>query len=752
MDWTLLIINLIAGAFVGYVTKTLAINMLFRRYPIIGGAKIIDDREQLEIAMSTLVEERLIRPETLLVEFQKPAFKETFETLIESIVQDTIQENIRHLDTLEGVQGLGGTLENLRGFLNDESDRILTPAQGVLLRHILVEDVLSPEQLQHLVRQLLLLGSASLFKHQKELGKVWQEEAARLTWGQILPEHLTHALIDKVLPEDLGARLGQEWGEQLTRLGDEAVDMLLTDELMNALEASLKSRTLADLLGEWAHHDALASLFERLRQLFNADSGHQLLSELLEQVLAILRELDIPLAALLTPAIEESLLGFLQRHLPDLILQLEAWIAINRGEMDDMINSAINEHLASENLVKQLVGNIFVQKLAERYQIVETTLREVKEMANQSGPNLIALVNRFLTHTRISDLVKLAEEHLLDREALIEVLLELINIYFPRLHLAAADQLLQLKLGEVPGLAELDLKAIFHAHLYPAFKKAALEHWLESPEAVLQLRSGLKDWLADLRGRSLNEALAQIPMLSLGGGLMSLGLAWLNRPAVQDALTRRVASEVKTLVGGQSLEKLLNPEIRQDLQGRLGSLYRRKLDEFLELVRQEKIINLYHLSARVYRVLCQNRAFPKQLADTLVKLMVKLVGENHLLDGKIYVAVKESFARFSNEELKDEMESFMGEELQPIKLLGAFLGAGVGVGMWWLAMVPGYATFVTGYWALVTYSISYALSEVGTNWMAIKMLFRPYHQKKFLGIPLPFTPGIFPKNKPALAE
>ncbi len=747
-NWPLLIINLIAGAFVGYVTKTLAINMLFRRYPIIGGAKIIEDREQLEVAMSELVEERLIRPDTLTSEFQKPAFKETFEMLVESIVQDTIQENIRHLDTLEGVKGLGGTIEKSREFLIEQSEQILGPSQQMLLRHILVQDVLSPDQLQHVVRQLLLMSSAALYSHRQNLTETWHQEAQIMSWGELLPEPLVDALIDNLLPIDLGARLGQEWGELLTQLGDEAVEMLIDDTLLDQLEASLKSRTMAELLGDWAHHDALASLFERLRQLFNSESGQELLNELLEQVLNILRELDMPLSSLLTPAIEQSLLSFLQRHLPDLILQLEAWIAINRDEMQDLINSAIETHLASENLVKMLVGNIFVQQLAERYQIIESTLRELKEMANQSGPNVIALLNRFLNHTHISDLVGLAERYLLDRKALIAVLLELINIYFPRLHLAAADQLLQMRLEEIPGIAELNLKTLFHRHLYPSFKRAALEHWLESPEAVLQLRTGIKDWLRTLRDQPLSSGTTG----RMGEGLQGLALSWLNRPAVQEALIQRIAVEIRQVFSGQSLEKLLDSNLQTDLRSRLTSLYKRKLDEFLELVRQEKIINLYHLSTQIYRQLCENRAFPRQLADTLVNLMVRLISEHRLLDGKIFVAVKESFGRFSNDELKDEMESFMGKELEPIKLLGAFLGAGVGVGMWWLSLVPGYHTFVTGYWALFTYSLSYALSEVGTNWMAIKMLFRPYHPRKFLGITLPFTPGIFPKNKSALAE
>src|SRR5699024_6610062 len=39
-----------------------------------------------------------------------------------------------------------------------------------------------------------------------------------------------------------------------------------------------------------------------------------------------------------------------------------------------------------------------------------------------------------------------------------------------------------------------------------------------------------------------------------------------------------------------------------------------------------------------------------------------------------------------------------------------------------------------------------------TNWFAIKMLFRPYYEKKFLGIHVPFTPGLIPKVKSRIAK
>jgi len=38
-----------------------------------------------------------------------------------------------------------------------------------------------------------------------------------------------------------------------------------------------------------------------------------------------------------------------------------------------------------------------------------------------------------------------------------------------------------------------------------------------------------------------------------------------------------------------------------------------------------------------------------------------------------------------------------------------------------------------------------------TNWLAIKMLFRPYKTIRFAGVPLPFTPGLLPREKDKLA-
>jgi uncharacterized membrane protein YheB (UPF0754 family) len=39
-----------------------------------------------------------------------------------------------------------------------------------------------------------------------------------------------------------------------------------------------------------------------------------------------------------------------------------------------------------------------------------------------------------------------------------------------------------------------------------------------------------------------------------------------------------------------------------------------------------------------------------------------------------------------------------------------------------------------------------------TNWLAIKMLFRPYTKKYIAGIPVPFTPGVIPKEREKIID
>lgn len=54
-------------------------------------------------------------------------------------------------------------------------------------------------------------------------------------------------------------------------------------------------------------------------------------------------------------------------------------------------------------------------------------------------------------------------------------------------------------------------------------------------------------------------------------------------------------------------------------------------------------------------------------------------------------------------------------------------------------------------WKLLAAPVIGAIIGYCTNWLAVKMLFRPREEKYIFGIKLPFTPGVIPKGKKRLA-
>ncbi|MCR4404215.1 MAG: DUF445 domain-containing protein [Candidatus Acetothermia bacterium] len=55
-------------------------------------------------------------------------------------------------------------------------------------------------------------------------------------------------------------------------------------------------------------------------------------------------------------------------------------------------------------------------------------------------------------------------------------------------------------------------------------------------------------------------------------------------------------------------------------------------------------------------------------------------------------------------------------------------------------------------YALISIPLASALVGYLTNWVAIRMLFRPHCEKRLFGVRVPFTPGLIPRKRAALAE
>ncbi|MBF2055212.1 MAG: DUF445 family protein [Candidatus Sericytochromatia bacterium] len=742
--------NLLTGALVGYLTNSLAIRMLFREYPLIGGGDIVKNREALEDAMSALVEERLITPRTLLEEFDTPEFKASFESLLRYIIAHNLKAQVLRLETPGDLRGYQQTLANLKHYLRQQREPILNAALQTLIEHVELTEVFSPDQQEEVLERLWQMLLRLLAHNQERMAEELH---------QLLEDLPCEALLDDTLLESLLDSLSENLDQTLRSSGlldtlDQLESLLALPELLARLEAHLRTLTLSELLGEVPSRNIAQNLALRLLDVLNTSQGERLLEELLRHGVQVLKKLELPLAMLLNQKLERQLLQLLERYLPDALVLLENWAAQNRLELEELVRSAINEHLRSENLVKHLTATLFTEQITERYRIIENILEEIKVIAGQSMPELIEMTNRFLARTSIGQVLTYAERHLIDYPALTRTLLRLLNTYLPRLDLSILDPVFSRPLHSFSVLKDLHLPPLWQRFLYP-YLRQQVETRLLPALPRLARRWGLDLW-QQLKGRSLGSLLLR----DSGDGprLSHELLQRLHHPALKQLILQQVLQRLPEWLANRQIAELLPPPTRELLRQKLGHVYEMRLNQFLDSFQQERIDKLYSQLVDVFFTLSENQQIAAQLREVLVGFLIELIRDHNLFDGRIALTVKESFVRFSDAEMQAEMEGFMGKELQPITLFGAVLGGGVGLALSGLMLLPG-SQAVSQIWllglpALFSYPLVYALTGIGTNWLAIKMLFKPHYARYWplLRKPLPFTPGVFIKNKAALAD
>ncbi|GIW23520.1 MAG: hypothetical protein KatS3mg068_2527 [Candidatus Sericytochromatia bacterium] len=736
---SLLIINIIAGGFVGYITKTLAINMLFKEYTIIGGAEIIKDRVNLGISISQLVEEKLVKPSTLLEEFEKEPFRKSFENLIKHIIENTLNENINQFNELNDIKGFDKTLNNLKDFLLDNQEKIIDIGTSALFNNINIINILSKEQIDYIINFLIQILYEYISNNLEFLLENFSKEIGNKTIITFIDNELIDKLITNILNND--------FSENICLYLDSLNTNFNLNSLIDKLSTSLKNKKISEILYYKNNSDINYHIISGLLNFINSNTGFNLIKEILLHTIQIIKSLDIPLSYFITEKIENKLLIFIEKNLPKIIEYLEEWLYINKIEIEKLINDAIDQHLESENPLKQILGIFFAQKLAERYKLVETTLEEIKHIAENTKLQLINVLNRFLDNIKISDIFTFLDSKLIDIEALTIAIIQLLNNYLPRFSKNIPNKLLDKKINDIPILKDFDLKEIFNKNIYP-YLKEKVEEDLKKELKNSYIKSFLFKELQKIKNKNLSYFL-NTNTYSLYKKLL---LKNITKKEIWTSFSKNISKLIPNIIGNSKISNLISSNLKYELTRKFLELYKSKITNFLLALKNNKIKLLYKKSIDIYTNLCKNENFSKNLSETLINMMNKLIRDYKLLDGKIFIAVNESFLKFTDEELKQEMDSFMGKELQPIKLLGTFLGALIGVGMYFISFIPNYGQYVTGWWGLLSYSFVYGITEVGTNWLAIKMLFRPYYPKYFLGIKLPFTPGIFPKNKEALAK
>ena len=141
---TQLFSNLAAGGITGYITNTLAIKMLFKKYPVVGGGVLASNFEEFVENISQLVERDLINHATLEHEFSSDHFKSELKTAIEYLLKHSLYKKFPD-SAIGEITGVKESVEAILNFLGSHESELITNLLLQSAEHITIEDLYRDE-------------------------------------------------------------------------------------------------------------------------------------------------------------------------------------------------------------------------------------------------------------------------------------------------------------------------------------------------------------------------------------------------------------------------------------------------------------------------------------------------------------------------------------------------------------------------------------------------------------------------------
>ena len=727
------------GGIVGYFTNDLAIKMLFKKKFGLGGIVIKTRLEFIENA-TDLVEDDILTTETLKKEIGKENFKEVLAQVIHDFLQVHLPNSIPDELSIGHLANFSESFDRLLEILFENLDAPLADLIELASNEIKVDDLLTESQAATLARNGVSV-----------LTRVLQENELIQPFLHQLYHEYGERELTELIPARVFDQVGMTIGELVSNTGevlkqhfdgdiDDVIHVLSEafelKQLCHHLVQSLAEKKWSDWIGENRVEQLLAALIKRLIQLARSDSGNRLLISLSQTLLKILKDTDQSLFDLVPNQISVKFEGFVYLRMVDLIKEVTHWVEERRDDIEVMINLSF----ADRNFLARLIHSLGFS-LAEIFNVVDLIKEylngkiDLDQLADLQSREFVKLLKK---NTLTEILSKLEENGVLTESSLTAALQ---SSMISLLELIQPSALYPFLTRAIDELATPNrIKAVIDGAIFKTCPKLLKDHVLYHDRFSQWIRNTIFEKISYLSSKKLNEIVteAQVKASLLTPQSFLVSKLMEN----QTKFTSYLSAHFTVATKNRKINSVIgsNSQLQSSV---LGQLKKQILDS-KKWIRPLKIATLYK------RIIGK-----KNDADLISDIHRLLIEHLHVLtQGSVKKISKQNLIRLSADRLCHVVEDFMGKELKPITRFGAGLGLIAGAG---LSLLPDVRSL--GEWAgippaIITLSLSaimFGLTGWGTNWLALKMIFRPYFAKHLWGRRIPLTPGVVSQNKTTFA-
>ncbi|WP_375559600.1 DUF445 family protein [Bernardetia sp. OM2101] len=730
----------LTGAFVGYITNDLAIQMLFRKRFGLGGI-FLKTHHEFVLNISKLVERDILNHKTLLPQVENEDFKKALQKTVQTYIETKLASSVSENFTLQDIPKFKETTNVIREQAKSNLPQTLEPFLLHLSKETTLGDAISDEQWQSVSKNIVseLMAGVSEWKSLEKLVRDFADEIGNESISSFIHQDLQKTIKDELhfLTADLHLLLEAQHKKPIENLINQTFEELEIEELVTNLAERISKKRLLDILGEEKAQHLVKEILQRLQAILETEEGIKIIDVFSDFLINTLEKEEKTIFELLDKNTKTTLEKFFAHQFPAILVKVIGWLYSRQRELEILIDQTFTSNVESgfKNwLVQVFVGSISQSTdiIGKVTGIIDSYRRNPQEVSKELTQQVVEylesksigeIVSGLKTQNTVVSLTKILRKNVGDALNRMDVM-------------PLAKIFLEKEIGEFIPIEKLIPFLLANLN---KFRKDSVQTLIFNPRFSERLTKELNKRLDKTLETPLNELIAaeQRKKLAINFEKWAVNKSQNHHTEIAEFLSKHISARVNE----QPISRLISADQIEELAIALTERADSYTIEFLKNVENDEVKN-YLTSLK------QFPSISEDLSKTLHKFLVQNL--DTLVEGRIEEVVQLNLSQQSPETIRTMVEKFMGKELKPITALGALWG-GIAGGA--LAGMPEINHLALKY---TVPALAYGATGLGTNWIALQMIFKPYEKKYFpltgKTVSVPLTPGIVIKNRGRFAE
>lgn len=711
MNWYNMVLAIITGGATGYITNDIAVKMIFRKFWKFGGL-ILDTRDDFAKEFSNMVEDKILNERTIRNEVDKDEFRIVAERIVRNILTQELYEKTNN-KTFSELKGFDATYSNIGKHLVPELKDIMPDFIDLVSKNVKTSDIINENQLSYICDELskIIYDQISDDKKIRDFFKKIATAKEKTLVKDIIGDSIVYKLKNNLKNEtsDFNELL-KKHNLEIDSFVSSTYKNLCVSKAVEQISENIKNRKLSSFFGTNSTKSTAVTIRSNILSLVRSEEGKRVIMDLSEAIIDELSALHFTLFDLFDKSMQSKLETTLKSELPKIVEKILEWLKTKKPELENLLVNLISESLDKEEgfraWIKEMLWNhTDKSSFVGKHQILSKILTYLKdsteENLSQISKDITADIIKSLKTTKISQMVNtLRQNKFLTEEMTADLILKNIELYKDKITDGVIENILDMEVGRIIP----DLNNYLEELLNKVVIEELKDKFLYSKKSVDLIHREIETYSEKFCETRISNYLSDSKADKVSSFLKK------KKNTIKEALKSSLEKYINEKTEGKFIASYLDQEknkklsnsaidqVKSYLNSNENKLKGTKISKFLDKINKFKDIE-------------------KKIASFGLKELSKNM--KNIIKGNISDIANKNLKEMPDKVLQEKVENFMGKELKVINWFGAGLGALVGFVSYFL--IP---TEILWYYNIPLSIFIFALVGLGTNWLALKMLFR----------------------------